>query len=150
MPSAAMRLPAPQLHGMLWATAAEGCPLKQLTALANMMMRVSSSYDAAGCEGDPAAHAWLHGGQASAGRDRAQKAHDSASLQRDALAVPAQAGTQIQGFVSAHKRLWQMEFQRRLGAGRLSEFLLAVLLRYRFVFCRLVSRSGVSRQHAKL
>jgi acyl-homoserine lactone acylase PvdQ len=56
-----------------------------------------------------------------------RKASDSITILRDRYGVPhIRAGGEVGalfglGYVHAQDRLWQMEYQRRLGAGRLSE-----------------------------
>src|SRR5436305_14805689 len=63
------------------------------------------------------------------GELRAAGLHAPVRIVRDGEGVPhifatdARDGWFAMGYVHAQDRLWQMEFQRRVGAGRLAEFL---------------------------
>ncbi|HWL70728.1 MAG TPA: penicillin acylase family protein [Geminicoccus sp.] len=76
--------------------------LLMLTAGIGSLPRTSGSYRLAGLDGPVAV-----------GRDRFGVPHIRASSERDAY--------RALGFVQAQDRLWQMEFQRRVGQGRLAE-----------------------------
>ncbi|WP_191059896.1 penicillin acylase family protein, partial [Geminicoccus harenae] len=73
-----------------------------LAAGIGSLPRTGGSYRLAGLDGPVAI-----------GRDRFGVPHIQASSERDAY--------RALGFVQAQDRLWQMEFQRRVGQGRLAE-----------------------------